>query len=53
MLDGKEKPTWVGHLDSTAQIDYNMQTQSGKELAEEFSGSLVNSLTRLVFGRNS
>lgn len=47
VLDGKEKPTWVGHLNSTAQIDYNMQTESGRDLAEEFSGSVVSSLNSL------
>jgi hypothetical protein len=47
VLSGKEKPSFVGHLNSTAQIDYNMQTESGKPLVDEFTGSVAGSLTKL------
>jgi hypothetical protein len=47
VLSGKEKPSFCGHLNSTAQIDYNMQTESGKPLVDEFTGSVAGSLTKL------
>lgn len=47
VLEGKEKPSFCGHMNSTAQIEYNMQTETGKPLAEEFSGSVTRSLVKL------
>jgi hypothetical protein len=47
VLAGKEKPSFCGHLSSTAQIEYNMQTESGKPLVDEFTGSVAGSLTKL------
>ena len=37
VLAGKEKVTFCGHMNSSAQIEYNIQTKSGKPLADEFS----------------
>lgn len=37
VLSGKEKETFCGHMNSTAQIQYNIQTKSGKPLADELS----------------
>ena len=46
VLSGKEKPSFCGHLSSTVQIEYNMQTESGKPLVDEFTGSVAGSLTK-------
>jgi hypothetical protein len=45
VLNGKDKPSLCGHLYSGTQIPYNMQTESGKPLAEEFTTSVTGSLT--------
>lgn len=37
VLSGKEKETFCGHMNSSAQIQYNIQTKSGKPLADELS----------------
>lgn len=37
VLSGKEKVTFCGHMNSSAQIQYNIQTKSGKPLADELS----------------
>lgn len=47
VLSGKEKPSFCGHLNSTAQIDYNIQTESGRPLVDEFTGSVTGSLTKM------
>lgn len=41
VLSGKEKPTFCGHSNSTGQISYNIQTESGKPLADEFAESVT------------
>ena len=41
VLAGKEKPTFCGHSNSTGQISYNIQTQSGRPLADEFAESVT------------
>ncbi len=46
VLDGTEKPSWCGHTYSTLQISYNIQTKSGKPLAEEFTASMENSFIK-------
>lgn len=46
VLAGKEKPSFCGHSNSSAQISYNIQTESGKPLADEFAGSMVASYNR-------
>jgi hypothetical protein len=46
VVSGKEKPTFCGHLRSSAQIGYNMQTSSGKPLAEDFTQSVTQSLDK-------
>ena len=43
VLSGKEKVTFCGHMNSSAQIEYNIQTKSGKPLADEFSTFFANS----------
>ncbi len=43
VLAGKEKVTFCGHMNSSAQIEYNIQTKSGKPLADEFSIFFSNS----------
>ncbi|ULQ55703.1 hypothetical protein KJS94_13720 [Flavihumibacter rivuli] len=45
VLSGKEKPSFCGHMKSTGQIEYNMQTESGKPLAEEFTNAVSKGLT--------
>ena len=42
VLSGKEKPSFCGHSNSSAQISYNIQTESGKPLADEFARSVSN-----------
>jgi hypothetical protein len=42
VLSGKEKVTFCGHMNSSAQIEYNIQTKSGKPLADEFSTFFTN-----------
>lgn len=44
VLAGKEKPGFCGHIYSAMQIGYNMQTETGKPLADEFTMALANSL---------
>jgi hypothetical protein len=44
VLAGKKKPTYCGVLNSTVQIGYNVNTQSGLPLADEFAASLAGSL---------
>ncbi len=41
VLAGREKPTFCGHSNSTAQISYNTQTESGKPLADEFTEAVT------------
>jgi len=41
VLAGKEKTTFCGHSNSTGQISYNIQTESGNPLADEFAGSVT------------
>jgi hypothetical protein len=40
VLAGKEKPSFCGHSNSTLQIGYNIQTNSGRPLADEFAESV-------------
>jgi hypothetical protein len=47
VLAGVQKLSYCGRIKSTGQIAYNMQTKSGKPLVEEFSNSVVTSLTKL------
>ncbi|HLO81067.1 MAG TPA: hypothetical protein VK166_08920 [Chitinophagaceae bacterium] len=47
VLDRKQLPSFCGQMKSTAQIPYNIQTQSGKPLAVEFTNSVVGSLAKL------
>jgi hypothetical protein len=46
VLSGKEKPTFCGHSNSTGQISYNIQTQSGRPLADEFAESVTTSYNK-------
>jgi len=46
VLAGSEKQSWCGHMNSTAQIPYNMQTESGRPLAEEFTNSMASSFSK-------
>jgi hypothetical protein len=46
VLAGSEKPSWCGHMNSTAQIPYNMQTESGRPLADEFANSMAASFNK-------
>jgi hypothetical protein len=41
VLAGKSKPSLCGHINSTLQISYNVQTANGKPLAEEFAQSVT------------
>ncbi len=43
VLSGKEKVTFCGHMNSSVQIQYNIQTKSGKPLADELSLFFTNS----------
>jgi hypothetical protein len=44
VLEGLEKQTFCGHLNSTAQISYNVQTEDGLPLAQEFAEALSKSM---------
>jgi hypothetical protein len=44
VLSGQQKSSFCGKMMSTAQIGYNMQTESGKALMEEFTSSVAHSL---------
>ncbi|MFM2206897.1 MAG: hypothetical protein RL213_872 [Bacteroidota bacterium] len=44
VISGDEKPTFCGHMYSTAQIAYNIQTTDNLPLAEEFASALSESL---------
>jgi hypothetical protein len=44
VLSGKRKQTYCGQFLSTAQIGYNVNTESGKTLAQDFAQSIKNSL---------
>jgi hypothetical protein len=44
VLSGKEKPSFCGHVYGGYAIAYNVQTQSGKPLANDFSQMLKNTL---------
>ena len=44
VLSGKEKNTFCGHVNSTAQIAYNVQTQDGLPLSTEFAKALSTSM---------
>jgi hypothetical protein len=46
ILAGKEKPSFCGHIYSAMQIGYNMQTESGRPLAEEFTTGVAKSLAK-------
>jgi hypothetical protein len=43
VLSGKEKTSWCGHNYSMAQIAYNIQTKSGRALADEFAELIARS----------
>lgn len=43
VLSGKSKPGLCGHIKSTAQISYNVRTEDGKPLAEDFTQSVSSS----------
>lgn len=43
VLSGKRKETFCGQLFSTAQIGYNINTESGKTLAQDFAQSFKSS----------
>lgn len=44
VVSGSEKPTFCGHVKSTGQIPYNIQTKSLQPVAQEFTESVVKSL---------
>ncbi len=44
ILNAKEKPGFTGHIKSTVQIAYNVQTKSGHSLADDFANSISTSL---------
>jgi hypothetical protein len=44
VLTGKEKPTFCGHAMGGYAIAYNVQTESGKPLAQDFSQSIQKTL---------
>lgn len=46
VLNGREKPTFCGHTNSGMQIAYNIQTATGKPLAEEFTDAVTSSLSK-------
>jgi hypothetical protein len=46
VLTGKEKPSFCGHSNSSMQISYNIQTNSGKPLADEFAFSVTSSYNK-------
>jgi hypothetical protein len=46
VLSGREKPSLCGYSKSTAQISFNIQTQSGKPLADEFAESVSTSYSK-------
>lgn len=43
VLSGKEKASWCGHNYALAQISYNIQTKSGRPLADEFAELIARS----------
>ncbi len=43
VLNGKEKTSWCGHNYSMAQISYNIQTNNGRALADEFAELIARS----------
>lgn len=45
VLNGKEKATWCGHTYSLAQIAYNIQTKTGRPVADEFADAIVTAYT--------
>jgi hypothetical protein len=47
VLERKQKPDFCGQYKSTMQIPYNIQTKSGKPLAEEFTNAVVSSLGKI------
>jgi hypothetical protein len=47
VIAGEQKPSYCGRMKSTGQIAYNMQTNSGKPLMDEFCESLTRSLIKL------
>ena len=46
VLSGKEKKTFCGHVNSSAQISYNVQTEDGLPLSTEFAQALSNSMSQ-------
>ena len=46
IVNGKEKPSFSGHLNATLQIPYNINTQSGNTLAEDFAKSVSNAISK-------
>ncbi len=46
VLSGKEKPSFCGHNNSTVQISYNIQTENGNPLADEFATAVSNAYNK-------
>lgn len=46
IVSGKENPSFSGHLNATIQIPYNINTQSGNPLAEDFAKSVSNAIIK-------
>jgi hypothetical protein len=46
IVNGKENPSFSGHLNATLQIPYNINTQSGNTLAEDFAKSVSNAISK-------
>ena len=46
IVNGKENPSFSGHLNATLQIPYNINTQSGNTLAQDFAKSVSNAISK-------
>ena len=46
VLSGKSKPSLCGHIKSTVQISYNVQTKDGMPLANDFAQSVSSSYSK-------
>lgn len=46
IISSKESPSFSGHINATLQIPYNINTQSGNPLAEDFAKSVSDAINK-------